>query len=174
MSKRNSNPTIFSTKAIGYVDGETQLSKYLKVKDFTKSYTATIKGIDNRLPTSLLDNAKKIAEIYDKIYDHFNGNVFLSSGYRSVKLNSVVGGSSTSQHKIAQAIDVQGKNGVKNAEVLNWVKQNIIYGQLIHEFGTSIEPKWTHIGLGTKMEFLKIGIRFSKGLSLHLTDEGDI
>lgn len=174
MAKRNSNPDALLTKSFGFVDGETQLSKYLKVKDFTRSYTATIRGIDNRLPKSLLDNAKQIAKVYDKIYEHFKGNVVLTSGYRSIALNNAVGGSSTSQHKNAHAIDVQGKNGVKNADVLRWVRQNVVFGQLIHEYGTSIEPKWTHVGYGTKMQFLKIGVKNTKGLSLHLTDEGDI
>lgn len=171
---RNGNPDAITTKSIGFVDGETQLSKYLKVKDFTKSYTATIRGIDNRLPKSLLENAKQIAKVYDVIYERFKGNITLTSGYRSIALNNAVGGSSTSQHKTAHAIDVQGKNGVKNADILKWVRNNIVYGQCIWEYGTSIEPKWTHIGYGTKMQFLKIGVRHAKGLSLHLTDEGDI
>ena len=174
MAKRNSNPNALSPKSIGFVDGETQLSKYLKVKDFTKSSTATIRGINNKLPNSLLDNAKQIGKIYDKIYEKFNGNVILTSGYRSLALNNAVGGSSTSQHKSALAIDVQGKNGVKNVEILNWVRRNVVFGQCIWEYGTSIEPKWTHVGYGTKMQFLKIGVRNTKGLSLHLTDDGDI
>lgn len=157
-----------------YVDGEVQLSKYLKAKDFTRSETAQLKKIDNRLPLALLEDAKKICAIYDRIYDHFNGNVFLSSGYRCFLLNQAVGGSDTSQHKKAQAIDVQAKKGLKNRDVLNWVRTNLTYNQLIWEFGTSTEPKWTHVGYGTKMQFLKIGVRDTKSLYLAITDLGDI
>jgi uncharacterized protein YcbK (DUF882 family) len=161
-------------RSIKFVDNEVQLSKYLKVKDFIKSETATARKIDNRLPESLLENAKKIAAMYDAIYDRFNGNISLNSGYRSPRLNTAVRGSSTSQHVFALAIDVRGKNGVKNADILNWVRSNMKYQQLIWEYGTSKEPKWVHIGHGTKMQFLRIGVATTRGLGLHLSDAGDI
>lgn len=161
-------------KSIGYVDGETQLSKYLKVKDFILSATAQARKIDNRLPASLLQNAKNIASLYDKIYEQFNGNVQVSSGYRSPALNNAVRGSSTSQHKSAQAIDVQGKNGIKNADILRWVQKNLRYNQLIWEYGNSVEPRWVHIGYGNRMQFLRIGVKSEKGLFMHLSDDVDI
>lgn len=149
-----------STKALsGYVDGETLISKYLKAKDFTSSATANSYHVDNRLPLNLLQDAKNIALIYDKIYDQFGGNIKLSSGYRSPRLNALVKGSPSSQHKFAQALDIQGINGVKNMQILQWVLKNITFNQCIHEYGTQLEPKWVHIGYGTKMQFLKIGVK---------------
>jgi uncharacterized protein YcbK (DUF882 family) len=161
-------------KSVQYVDGEMQLSKYLKVKDFTHSPTAVANNIDNRLPVSLLENAKKIAAIYDRIYDQFKGKVKLNSGYRSLALNRRVGGSTTSQHVRAQAIDVDGVNGVKNSQILSWVLRNVTYNQVIHEYGTATEPAWVHIGFGTKMQFLKIGVKGTKALTNMLGEEVDI
>jgi zinc D-Ala-D-Ala carboxypeptidase len=164
----------YSTRSIKYVDNDLQLSKYLKVEDFIKSETAERNKINNRLPENLLPNAKKIAEMYDRIYERFNGNIVLNSAYRCPALNTKVKGSSTSQHVFALAIDVRGKNGVKNADILNWVRTNMQYQQLIWEYGTSKEPRWVHIGYGTRMQFLKIGVSSARGLGLHLTDLGDI
>lgn len=165
---------LHSKAIVRYVDGETKLSKYLKVKDLTRSQKALQYNIDNRLPESLLDNAKKIASLYDKIYEKFNGNVSLTSGYRSPKLNKKVGGSTTSQHKSALAIDIQGKNGVKNSTILSWVRYNLQYQQIIHEFGTSAEPAWVHIGYGTKMQFLRIRGGISKSIDKNNDSEWDV
>lgn len=161
-------------KNISTVDDNMQLSKYLKVKDFIRSSTATTRGISNKLPLNLLEDAKKIAELYDKIYEQFKGNIQLTSGYRSPALNRAVRGSSTSQHVRSQAIDIQGRNGVKNADIIKWVQKNLNYNQLIWEYGTAIEPKWVHIGYGTRKQFLKIGVKNEKGLSMHILDEFDI
>lgn len=155
-----------------FLDGEIQLSKYLKVKDFTHSAKAVIYNIDNSLPEEHLQDAKNICAVYDTIYDHFNGNVILSSGYRCPELNVKVGGSKTSQHKLAQAIDVEGKGGIRNRDILYWVMRHLKYNQLIWEFGTAVEPAWCHVGFGIKNEYLKIRSNNQRGLMY--TDEGDI
>lgn len=164
----------FEEKSMEYVDGEMQLSKYLKVKDFTFSQTAVNNKIDNRLPLNQLEDAKKIAAVYDRIYEQFKGKVKLNSGYRSPALNKHVGGSPNSQHPLAQAIDVDGINGVKNSQILSWVMKNIQYNQVIHEYGTVTEPAWVHIGFGTKMQFLKIGVKGTKALMDALGDDVDV
>lgn len=157
-----------------YITNDYKLSKYLTVADFIKSDTATLNKIDNRLPKSLLENAKITAAAYDRIYEAFNGNVRFTSGYRCEKLNAKVGGSSKSQHKHAQAFDVKGKNGVTNDSIFQWVKKNMQFNQLIREYGTISEPKWIHFGTGTKMQILSIGAANSKSIWLAVTDEGDI
>lgn len=173
--KENENDLQENEKSIvEYVDGETQISKYLKAKDFTRSETAFQFRIDNRLPKSLLSNAKKIGQQYDKIYEKFNGNIMLSSAYRCVKLNKKVGGSTTSQHKDALAIDIKGKNGVKNKQILDWVRYNLTYQQLISEFGTMTEPAWVHMGYGTRMQYFRLGKSISKKLSRAINPDFDI
>lgn len=157
-----------------YITNDYKLSKYLTVADFIKSDTATLHKIDNRLPKSLLENAKLTAAAYDRIYEAFNGNVKFNSGYRCEKLNDKVGGSSKSQHKHAQAFDVKGKNGVTNDSIFQWIKKNMQFNQLIREYGTISEPKWIHFGIGTKMQILSIGAANSKSIWLAVTDEGDI
>lgn len=148
-----------------FVDNKTKLSKFVTVEKFIESLTATKNKINNSLPESLLENAKMICSIYDAIYEQFNGNIYISSAYRCEQLNTKVGGSKTSQHKNALAIDIKGKNGVKNKTIFDWVKQNIKFNQLIWEYGTSKEPNWVHIGHGTKGQILYINISGAKSFT---------
>lgn len=145
------------------VDNKTKLSKYVTVEKFIESPSANKLNINNSLPESLLSNAKLICELYDKIYEQFKGNVYISSGYRCDLLNSKVGGSKTSQHKYALALDIKGKNGVKNKDIFDWVKKHLKFNQLIWEYGTSKEPNWVHVGFGTKCQILYINVSNSKG-----------
>lgn len=122
-----------------------QISKYLTIADVERSTTAIRRGIKNNLPEILIPNAKRIAELYDAIYDHFNGNVYINSFYRSEALNKAIGGASSSQHTRAQAIDIEGKNGVTNLQVLEFAK-TLDFDQIINEFQNEKgEPSWVHI-----------------------------
>ena len=122
-----------------------QISKYLTLTDVERSTTATRKGIKNNLPEILIQNAKRVAELYDQIYDHFDGNVYINSFYRSEALNKAIGGASSSQHTRSQAIDIEGKNGVTNSQVLEFAK-TLDFDQIINEFQNAKgEPSWVHI-----------------------------
>jgi hypothetical protein len=67
----------------------------------------------------------------------------VSSGYRSPELNSLIGGSKTSQHCFGNAADVQVEE--RNHEIFNFIKENLDFDQLIWEFGTDAEPSWVHV-----------------------------
>ncbi len=122
-----------------------QISKYLTIADVERSTTAIRRGIKNNLPEILIPNAKRIAELYDTIYEHFGGNVYINSFYRSEALNKAIGGASSSQHTRAQAIDIEGKNGVTNLQVLEFAK-TLDFDQIINEFQNSKgDPSWVHI-----------------------------
>lgn len=122
-----------------------QISKYITLADVEKSNTAIRRGIDNKLPHILLQNAKRVAELYDQIYDNFNGNVYINSFFRSEALNKAIGGASSSQHTRARAIDIEGKNGVTNLQILEFAK-TLDFDQIINEFqDENGEPAWIHI-----------------------------
>jgi hypothetical protein len=72
----------------------------------------------------------------------------ISSFYRSPKLNKAINGSPRSQHCKGQAIDIDAdifNNGVTNAKLFEWLRNNVDYDQLIWEFGTDKNPAWVHI-----------------------------
>ncbi len=127
-----------------------KLSNYLSLAEVTRSDTAKRKGISNEPTAEHLDNLKVIAvEVFDKVREYFGVPIFVSSGYRSAALNKAIGGSSTSDHNLGKALDLDQDghgNGVTNADVFNFIKNTLEFDQLIWEFGTDKNPDWVHVG----------------------------
>jgi len=123
------------------------LSEHLKLSDAIYSQTAKERGINNTPSSEHLAALKALGgKVYDPIYNHFNGNIKISSGYRSVLLNAAVGGSNTSQHSLGEALDIVGVNGVENSDIFNYIRNNLDYNQIIWEFGDRNNPAWVHVG----------------------------
>lgn len=130
-----------------------QLSKHLSLAEISRSETAKRKGINNTPSGEHLENFKKLAEnIFEPIREHFKVPIHISSGYRSKELNSAIGGSATSQHCSGEAIDIDmdgSASGVTNAQVFNFIKDNLQFDQLIWEFGSDSNPDWVHVSYET-------------------------
>ena len=126
-----------------------QISKHLSLAEVSRSETAKRKGINNTPSGEHLENFKKLAEnIFEPIREHFGVPIHISSGYRSKELNAAVGGSSSSQHCSAEAIDIDmdgSPNGVTNKMVFDFIKDNLTFDQLIYEFGNDSNPDWVHV-----------------------------
>lgn len=123
-----------------------KLSKNFSLAEFTRSQTATRRGIDNTPKGQHLEAAKTLFEkVVQPIRDHF-GITRLNSGYRSPALNEAVGGSKTSQHCQGEAADLECP-GHSNYEVAKWIEDNLEYDQLILEFYTPGIPDsgWVHV-----------------------------
>lgn len=132
-----------------YSDPQEQdkLSKYLKLSEVIYSETAIKYNINNNPSPEHVMALKALgANLYDPLFSHFNGNIKISSGYRSKLLNNKVGGSNKSQHSLGEALDVQGVNGVTNSDIFYYVKNHLDYHQIIWEFGNKNNPAWVHIG----------------------------
>jgi len=124
-----------------------QLSKHLSLAEMIISESAKIKKINNYPSNAIISNMELLAKnIFEPIREHFNAPIYISSGYRSVKLNESIGGSSSSQHCKGEAIDIDmdGTN-IKNEEIFNYIKDNLDFDQLIWEFGTKSNPDWVHV-----------------------------
>lgn len=92
-------------------------------------------------------NLKLVAEkIFQPIREHFGKPIHVSSGYRSKALNDAIGGSLTSQHCSGEALDLDmDGTDITNAQVFNFIKDNLDFDQLIWEFGTDSNPNWVHV-----------------------------
>jgi hypothetical protein len=127
-----------------------KLSNYLSLAEVTRSDTAKRKGISNEPTAEHLENLKTIAvDVFDKVREYFGVPIFVSSGYRSAALNKAIGGSATSDHNLGRALDLDQDghgNGVTNADVFKFIKDNLEFDQLIWEFGTDKNPDWVHVG----------------------------
>ena len=124
-----------------------RISEHISLKEGIKSHTATRLSIDNT-PRSLdLINMKTIAqEVFEPLRKFVGGPIAINSFYRSPKLNSAIGGSTSSQHCSGRAIDIDDNYGYKtNAEMFEYIKCNLDYDQMIWEFGNDSNPDWVHV-----------------------------
>jgi len=124
------------------------LSKNLTLAEMVNSATAKRLGIDNSPTAEHIENMKFLAvKVFQPIRNHFGVPIFISSGYRSEKLNKAIKGSLTSQHSKGQAMDIDMDNTtISNKQVFDYIKDNLDYTQLIFEFGTNDNPDWVHVG----------------------------
>ena len=124
-----------------------QISKHLSLAEVSRSETAKRKGINNTPSGEHLENFKKLAEnIFEPIREHFGVPIHISSGYRSKELNAAVGGSATSQHCQGEAIDIDMQDtSITNAQIFNYIKDNLNFDQMIWEFGNDSNPDWVHV-----------------------------
>ena len=123
-----------------------RLSQNFTLAEFTKSQSASRMDIDNTPQGEHLDAAKELFEnVVQPVRDTF-GVTVINSGYRSPDLNEAVGGSSRSQHCKGQAVDIECP-GTPNAEVAQWIVDNIPFDQVILEFYTPGIPDsgWVHV-----------------------------
>jgi len=129
-----------------------RISEHVSLKEGIKSRTATRLNIDN-VPRDLdLINMKIIAEkVFEPLRNFVGGPISINSFYRSPKLNSAIGGSTSSQHCIGCAIDIDDTYGYKtNAEMFEYIKCNLDYDQMIWEFGDDNNPDWVHVSYITE------------------------
>jgi hypothetical protein len=126
-----------------------KLSNHLDLSEVTRSESAKRNGISNMPTEEHIENFKLLAEkVFEPIREHFGVPIHISSGYRSKELNAKIGGSSSSQHCKGEAIDIDmdgSPSGVTNADIYNFIKENLEYDQLIWEFGTTENPDWVHV-----------------------------
>lgn len=123
------------------------LSKNLSLVEVMKSATAIKHGIANEPSSQHLTNLKAVAtNIFQPCRDYFGKPLAVTSGYRSPKLNELIGGSKRSQHSKGEALDLDAQvyGGFTNAELFHYIKDNLDFDQLIWEFGTDEEPDWIH------------------------------
>lgn len=124
-----------------------KISKHISGREAIESYTAKRRGIENIPSEYELTNMVAIAEnVFEPLREWVGGPIKINSFFRSVELNKAIGGSSRSQHCEGRAIDIDDTYGWKsNAEMYNYIKNNLDFDQLIWEFGTDDNPDWVHV-----------------------------
>ena len=123
------------------------LTANFSLHELTKSETALRMGLDNTPGPVETEYLKILAErVLQPVRDHYGKGVKVNSGYRSPESNAAVGGSRTSDHCKGQAADIEIP-GVPNAELAQWIMDNLEYTQLILEFYTPGIPDsgWVHV-----------------------------
>lgn len=118
------------------------LSEHFTLEELTASQTAMRRGINNTPNDEVIGNLTKLAETLEQVRALVDAPINISSGYRSVPLNTAIGGSSSSAHCRGLAADFT-VSGVGVKELAIMIRDSgIEFDQLICEFDS-----WVHIGL---------------------------
>ena len=128
-----------------------QLSKSFSLSEMIISQSATRAGYDNT-PTPIIEmNLKRLCnDILQPIRDHIGQSIHVSSGYRSQRVNRLIGGVDTSAHVFGFAADITcpsfGDPKHLAIEIVNFLNTNKIkFDQVILEFN-----QWVHVGICTR------------------------
>jgi len=122
-----------------------KLSSNFTLSELCKSETAARKGIDNTPPEDVINNLTCLCDMVLQKVRSKLGVVMVTSGYRSPELNKAIGGSVTSDHCKGLAADFEVV-GFDNKELALWIKDNLVFKQLILEFYEEGQPNsgWVH------------------------------
>jgi len=123
------------------------ISKHISYKEAVYSRTAQRLDIYNHPDNVQKDGMILIAEkVFEPLRKFVGGPIKINSFFRSPELNKAIGGSGKSQHCHGQAIDLDDTFGkATNAEMFNYIKENLDFDQMIWEFGDEDNPDWVHI-----------------------------
>ena len=117
-------------------------SPHFSMDELTFSETATRLGIDNTPNDNEQENLYKLAMEMENVRSVLNDKpIYISSGYRCLGLNKLLGSKETSSHVKGLAADFTCRNfGTPDEIVLAIINSDINYDQLILEFNS-----WVHI-----------------------------
>ena len=105
---------------------------FFTLKEFLYSTTAGALGIEN-VPdfqqVSNLDNLVKY--VLNPCRQYIGTAIYVNSGYRSKRLNTIVGGSSTSQHMEGKAADITTLHDKADVNLFKFIVDKIDFDQCI-------------------------------------------
>jgi len=123
-----------------------KLSKNFSLQELVKSNTATRRNINNTPTQEVITNLQVLVDnVLQPLRDRV-GTIVISSGYRSPELNATIGGSSTSDHSLGMAADIETV-GLDNKVLAQTIRDNFQFTQLILEFYEDGVPDsgWVHV-----------------------------
>lgn len=124
--------------------------KHFKLKEFTKSSTATRLGISNVPNKEQVDNLEKLVDnILDPLREAYGKPIIITSGFRNDAVNKAVGGAKNSQHAKGQAADIKTVSDTvqENKKLFNLIIElDLPFDQLINENNYN----WVHVSFSNR------------------------
>ena len=119
-----------------------KISEHISYNEATASNTATRLNIDNTPNAETLERMKVVANAcFEPLRVWYGKPLRVNSFYRSEALNKAIGGSKTSQHCKGEAIDISAGSKFQNKIIHVWIKENLVFDQLINEYDFT----WVHV-----------------------------
>jgi len=118
------------------------LSKHVTIEEFERSETAIKHGISNKMGFTEKDAAILLCEkVFEPIREHLKRPIKINSGFRSLRVNSRLNSSVSSQHVKGEAFDLD----LHDKELFDWIIENVVFDQMIAEFPINGKASWFHI-----------------------------
>lgn len=124
-----------------------RLSTNFTLNELIQSESALRHGIDNTPSEAAVQNLRTLCTtILQPVRNYYNLPLKVTSGYRSPTVNSIIGGSKTSDHCYGFAADIEVPS-ISNYALALYIQRNFKFTQLILEFYTPGIPDsgWVHI-----------------------------
>lgn len=138
------------------------ISEHITYNEAIKSVEAIRNGLDNSPNDTQVINMQLIALKVFEVLRKGLGNkpININSFFRSELVNEQIGGSTTSQHCLGQAMDLDndGRVGPTNKQIFEYILTKLDFDQLIWEFGSDESPDWVHVSYkekGNRKQVLK-------------------
>ncbi len=119
--------------------------------------TATSTGLKNNPNPIQLGSLQELAEhVLQPLRNMYGQPIRITSGFRSIQVNTRVGGVATSQHIKGEAADLVCRD---NATIFRLIRDHLSFDQLIWEAGNDMEPDWVHVSYrssGNRQQVLRM------------------
>ena len=126
---------------------DTRLSEHFTLREFTDSGTARLHNIDNTPQPIHIERLRALCQQSLEPLRRRFGAIRVTSGYRSQRLNALVGGAPTSQHTMGEAADIPTGGRETSQKMYDYARQHVPYDQLILERKVSHGTYWLHLSL---------------------------
>ena len=123
------------------------LTKNFTLSEMTKSDTALRLGLENEPDEQQLAALQTLCEkVLQPIREYFGMGVKVNSALRTLPVNRAIGSSDNSHHVRGMAADIEIPS-IPNAELAEWIVENLNFTQVILEFYTPGIPDsgWVHV-----------------------------
>lgn len=137
MTVKNLNKIIVTSFAVAVIS----ITAHVTLNEVTVTQT----GLPNVPDSVVVVNLQHTCEaIYEPARAHFKRPIYISSAFRSERVNSAVGGAQRSQHLRGEAIDLDADvwGGLTNRQLYQFIFDSLEYDQLIMEGGPQ---GWVHV-----------------------------
>lgn len=129
----------------------TKLTNHFTIEELTRTDAQELQ-LQNRQEAPK-DKLLKLAEFAESVRKVLGCPMIITSGFRCEKLNNLVGGSPTSQHRFCEAIDFIPMKLAADTAFARIILSGIEYGQIIYY--TRGISHFLHISMGNKRQKMK-------------------
>lgn len=122
------------------------LTSHFKLKEMVFSFQAKKHGIKNHPSDEEVKSLRNLCvKVLQPLRDFYGKPIVVSSGFRSRRLNHIVGGSPTSQHTRGEAADLLFPGMSVAIDWMHFIIHHCPYDQLILEHNRRTGAQWLHV-----------------------------